>query len=100
MTCGRYDGHWITNRGRRMTKPEMLRLQGMITPSEGFKVVVSEAQLGRQIGNAMSCNVLERLFVRLLPAAGLVAARHLTDQWEPSWQCQVHQSRQSHLQDG
>jgi len=82
LTCSRAGGHWITNRGRRMTKDEMLRLQGMNTPAEGFKVVVSERQLGKQIGNAMSCNVLERLFARLLPAAGLVSERSLRDRWE------------------
>jgi len=71
MTCSRAAGHWVTNRGRRMTKTEMMRLQGMKPESEGFKVAVSDRQLGRQIGNAMSCNVLERLFVKLLPAAGL-----------------------------
>jgi len=81
MTCGRADGHWITNRGRRMNKTEMLRLQGMPTPSEGFKVVVSERALGRQVGNAMSCNVLERLFVSLLPAARLARAGSLVDRW-------------------
>jgi len=80
MTCSRGGGHWVTSRGRRMNKTEMLRLQGMITPSEGFRIAVSEAQLGKQIGNAMSCNVLERLFVRLLPAAGLAASLH--DRWE------------------
>jgi len=82
MTCSRGAGHWITSRGRRMNKTEMLRLQGMITPKEGFQVVVSDAQLGKQIGNAMSCNVLERLFVRLLPAAGLAAPGNLHDRWE------------------
>ena len=56
-----------------------MRLQGM-TP-EAFKVAVSQAQLGKQIGNAMSCNVLERLFVRLLPAAGLAPAGSLVDRW-------------------
>ena len=39
---------------------------------EDFKVVVSEAQLGKQIGNSMSVNLLERLFVRLLPFANLI----------------------------
>jgi len=80
ITCHRAKGHWITNRGRRLSKPEMMRLQGM-TP-EGFKVVVSDLQWGKQIGNAMSCNVLERIFVRLLPAAGLYPAARLSDQWE------------------
>mmetsp|Transcript_35378 Transcript_35378/g.82160 ORF Transcript_35378/g.82160 Transcript_35378/m.82160 type:complete len:370 (-) Transcript_35378:93-1202(-) len=79
ITCSRGAGHWVTSRMRRMTKPEMMRLQGM-TP-ENFKVVVSENQLGKQIGNAMSVNVLERLFVRVLPAAGLVDRRALADRW-------------------
>lgn len=82
LTCSRYQGHWITNRGRRMSKPEMMRLQAMMTPTEGFKVVVPDVQLGRQIGNAMSVNVLERIFVRLLPAAGFAAPGSLRDKWE------------------
>merc|ERR1711920_1140528 len=77
-------GHWITNRGRMLSKAEMMRLQGM-TP-EDFKVVVSQAQWGKQIGNAMSCNILERIFVRLLPAAGLYSAARLHDRWEPAGQ--------------
>lgn len=81
LTRRRGGGHWVTNRGRRFTKPEMMRLQGM--KPENFKVVVSESQWGNQIGNSMSCNVLERIFVRLLPAAGLVTARRrLVDRWE------------------
>merc|ERR1712176_1290545 len=84
ITCARSKGHWITNRARRLTKPEMMRLQGM--DPDSFKVVVSECQLGYQIGNAMSCNVLERIFVRLLPAAGLHPAALLHDRWEPSEQ--------------
>ena len=67
-----------------MTKPEMMRLQGM--DPESFKVVVSDCQWGYQIGNAMSCNVLERIFVRLLPAAGLHPAALLRDRWEPAEQ--------------
>merc|ERR1719421_1318591 len=56
----------------------MMRLQGM-NPTT-FKLAVSQAQIGRQLGNTMSVNVLERLFVRLLPAAGL--ARKVPDRWE------------------
>jgi len=80
MTCGRRSGHWISNRGRRMTTGEMMRLQGM--NPDGFVQKVSDQQLGKQIGNAMSVNVLERIFVRLLPAAGLVPASKLQDRWE------------------
>merc|ERR1719468_941385 len=82
MTCSRAAGHWVTSRGRRMNTNEMLRLQGMLTPSEGFVMAVSERQLGKQVGNAMSCNILERLFVRLLPAAGLARAAQLHDRWQ------------------
>merc|ERR1719195_846698 len=79
ITCSRAAGHWVTSRGRRLTKDEMMRLQGM--RPEKFKKAVPERQLGIQIGNAMSVNVLERLFVRALPAAGLVAHDTLIDRW-------------------
>mmetsp|Transcript_79051 Transcript_79051/g.256372 ORF Transcript_79051/g.256372 Transcript_79051/m.256372 type:complete len:399 (+) Transcript_79051:59-1255(+) len=81
LTCSRAQGHWVTNRGRRLTKVEQMRLQAIRTPAEGFKVVVSDSQLGRQIGNAMSVNILERLLVRILPAAGLALAGSLKDRW-------------------
>jgi len=80
ITVGRGGGHWITNRGRRSTKEEMMRLQGM-NPAT-FKVAVSEAQLGRQLGNTMSVNTFERLLTRVLPAAQLVRHGDLTDRWE------------------
>mmetsp|Transcript_73347 Transcript_73347/g.207856 ORF Transcript_73347/g.207856 Transcript_73347/m.207856 type:complete len:383 (-) Transcript_73347:115-1263(-) len=79
MTCSRGAGHWVTNRGRRMTKTEMMRMQGM--RPETFKLAVSETQLGKQIGNAMSCNVLERLFARALPAARLIEHGAVVDRW-------------------
>jgi len=78
LTCSRAGGHWLTNRGRRMTKAEMMRLQGMRPAT--FKLAVSERQLGKQIGNAMSVNVLERIFARALPAARLVA-NDVFDRW-------------------
>ena len=59
--------------------PEMLVLQG-ISPNvrrEG----ISDHQMGLMICNAMSVNVLERLLVRLLPAAGLVDDNCLYDRW-------------------
>lgn len=78
MTKGRGSGHWISNRGRRMNLNEMLRCQGM---TKCFKQVVTDRALGGQVGNAMSQNVLERLFVRILPAAGLVSKGKLSDRW-------------------
>jgi DNA (cytosine-5)-methyltransferase 1 len=79
ITVGRGGGHWVTNRGRRTSKEEMMRLQGM-NPTT-FKVAVTEAQLGKQLGNTMSVNVLERLLCKVLPAAKLVRHGELTDRW-------------------
>ena len=44
FTCCGSAGHWITNRGHRLQKDEMMRLQGM-DPTE-FIAVVSDSQLG------------------------------------------------------
>lgn len=52
-----------------MNRDEMLRLQGF-QPRQ-FRTVVSPSEVGKQCGNAMSVNVLERVLVNLLPAAGL-----------------------------
>ena len=68
---------WITNRGRLLNVRERCRLQGM-NPDD-LKQVVSEAQWRKQLGNAMSVNVVERLLARLLPAVGLTGA--LPDRW-------------------
>eukprot|EP00931_Biecheleriopsis_adriatica_P081455 TRINITY_DN5477_c0_g1_i4.p1 TRINITY_DN5477_c0_g1~~TRINITY_DN5477_c0_g1_i4.p1 ORF type:complete len:404 (+),score=79.58 TRINITY_DN5477_c0_g1_i4:86-1213(+) len=82
MTKSRASGHWVTSRGRAMNLDEMLRCQGM---ERSFKQVVSDSQMGAQIGNAMSQNVIERLMLRVLPAAGLVSARRrLVDRWSNS----------------
>jgi DNA (cytosine-5)-methyltransferase 1 len=79
ITARRAAGHWVTTRGRRMNIDEMLRLQGM---ERCFKQVVSNRQLGIQIGNAMSQNVIERILIKLLPAAGLVQkGTVLKDRW-------------------
>ncbi len=69
LTRSRYHGHWLSTRGRRMNLDEMLRLQGF-RPSQ-FRSVVSPVELGKQCGNAMSVNVVERVLARLLPVAGL-----------------------------
>ena len=80
ITARRCDGHWVTNRGRRLLKTEMLRLQGM-SPL-GFRVAVPERELGKQLGNTMSVNVLERVFARALPAAGFVGRYEVVDRWQ------------------
>jgi DNA (cytosine-5)-methyltransferase 1 len=79
ITVARGKGHWLVNRGRRQTKTEIMRLQGM-DPTK-FVVATTDPQLGKQLGNTMSVNVLERLFVSLLPAARLVRKSSLRDRW-------------------
>ena len=44
-----------------------------------LKLAVSENQFQKQLGNTMSVNVLERLLISVLPAAGLTRA--LPDRW-------------------
>jgi DNA (cytosine-5)-methyltransferase 1 len=68
LTRSRYQGHWLTSYGRRINTAEALRLQGH---NDDLEPVVTERQLRMLLGNSMSLNVLERLFCRLLPAAGL-----------------------------
>lgn len=72
-------GYWVTNRGRRMTSEEQMRSQGMEPTS--FKLDVSEPELQKQVGNAMSLCVVERILNRLIPAAGL-SNQALPDRWE------------------
>jgi len=82
MTKSRSKGFWLTSRGRRMNVDEMLRCQGM---ERSFKQVVSDRAMGAQVGNAMGQNILERLFVNLLPVAGLVSKEQpLHDRWVKS----------------
>ena len=76
----RANGHWITSRGRRIRLEEMMRLQGM-GPTQFIKAA-SDAQLRAQLGNTMSVNVIERILMRVLPAAGLVRHGILVDRWE------------------
>jgi hypothetical protein len=76
-------GHWLTTRGRRMTRAEMLRLFA-IRPSRLNFGKLSFRKAGGMIGNAIAVNVLERIFCRLLPAAGLVPPGTLTDRWASS----------------
>ncbi len=63
-----------------MTLTELMRLQAM-NPTR-FKINVPFQQVGHQIGNAMSKNVIERILVRALTASGLIAPQTLRDTWE------------------
>ena len=69
-----------------MTKNEMMRLQGL-SPTK-FVVATPEGHLGKQIGNAMSVNVIVRILVRALKAGNLTkisalkGKRSTQDRWE------------------
>ena len=71
-------GQRITSRARRMKTEEMVRLQGIL-PNQITRAV-SWNDLGNQIGNSMSQNVIDRIFWSLLPAAGL-GPNPIDDRW-------------------
>jgi len=62
FTC--WAGDFITeqNRIRALTPRECLRLMGF---DDSFKIVVSDAQMYKQCGNSIVCNVLEALFCQI-----------------------------------
>ena len=82
LTRSRYRGHWIINKQRRFTKREMFRLQG-INPNK-FTQVVSDKEMGHQLGNAMSQNVVERILHQVLKSTSLSTVEPLVaqDRWE------------------
>lgn len=81
ITRSRAAGHWISNRGRRFTVQEMMRLQGV---DASLQIVVPEMHFRRMLGNSMSVNVLERILCTLLPASGLWPQEALTDRYADS----------------
>ena len=68
------------NRGIRKKTTEMIRLQGM--NPKLVQICVKEGMFGKQIGNAMSVNVVERIMGRLFAAAGIARMTPLRDRWE------------------
>ena len=75
-------GMWVSCLDRRLCVSEMLRLQGL-SPDlvQWEKAKVSRSKMGGACGNAMSCNVLERLLPRVAWAAGLISELPF-DNWE------------------
>lgn len=67
-------GHFVSTRRGLMTRSEMCRLQGI--PPGRFRpelIGISETHFLQAVGNAMSANVLARLFAHVLSAANLSA---------------------------
>ena len=81
LTASRGAGHgyWITRAGRKMTVPELFRLQGF-DPSAINIAGGSDRQIGHMIGNAFSQTIVERVLARLLRAAAL-GPKKLKDRW-------------------
>ena len=77
ITRSRNHGHWITDLRRRMNHEEMLRLQGMNPINH--KLSVTRAELGKQIGNAMSVNVLERLLFQIFKITTFQKRCHISE---------------------
>lgn len=70
--------------GRRLYVSELLRLQGLPVSilKHSRKCGISDSKLGQMVGNAMSCNILERLLARILPVVGLLPPGvRLHDRW-------------------
>lgn len=75
--------YWATWLGKRLDIKQLMKLQGYDNHPKGkpYKVNISDRRMGHILGNAMSVNVLERVLVRALHAAGLTRKR-LPDRWQ------------------
>ena len=71
---GQSGGFWVSTLGRKMTVPELFKLQG-IRPADvpWEKSDITRTAIGGAIGNAMSVNVLQRLLPEVCYAAGLIS---------------------------
>jgi site-specific DNA-cytosine methylase len=82
-TRGGQGGFWVTCLGRKMTLQEIGAMQGIprVLTQRLAQSGLSENKIGMAFGDAMSVNVLMRLFSRLLPHAGLAMKCHFADPW-------------------
>jgi DNA (cytosine-5)-methyltransferase 1 len=64
LRAGASYNYLLVNGERRFTSREMLRLQGF---PDNFKVVVSDAQMRKQTGNAVPVNMAKAVILKLLP---------------------------------
>ena len=79
LSRSRFDGHWISHLQRKFSTNEMLRLQGM-QPCR-LSSSVSASELGKQIGNAMSVNVIQRVLHNGLYHTGHISGDSANDPW-------------------
>lgn len=66
LRAGASYNYLLVNGERRLTPREMLRLQGF---PDTFKIVVSDAQIRKQAGNAIPVDMLAAVIERFLPLA-------------------------------
>ena len=72
LTASRSSGHWVTNRGRRLSLSERLRLMGVrLERVQNCIDCASERDIGKVIGNAVPVSLISNLFRNLLPVVGL-----------------------------
>lgn len=64
LRAGASYNYLLVNGERRLTPREMLRLQGF---PDSFKIVVSDAQIRKQTGNAVPVSVVKAVVLKLLP---------------------------------
>ncbi|NBC08154.1 MAG: DNA (cytosine-5-)-methyltransferase [Bacteroidetes bacterium] len=64
LRAGASYNYLLVNGERRLTPREMLRLQGF---PDWYKIVVSDAQLRKQAGNAVPVNLIKAVVLKLLP---------------------------------
>ena len=76
--------YWVADLGRRVTLDELMLLQGFDPAMfEGRKEAkVTDARLAHMVGNAMSCNVLERLLPCVLDSIGITPDVVKPDRWD------------------
>ncbi len=67
-------GYWVSTRGRPLSLTEMARAQGFPDSSVGGldKVGISRQQMAFMLGNSMAIDVLARILLEALRAAGLI----------------------------
>ena len=92
LTRSRYRGHWLSSKNRRMNIDEMLRLQGM-KPNLLNTKGISTIELGHQIGNAMSVNVIQRILQQVLLHIGKIK-EPVQDEWERGLQTTLQPNHQ------
>ncbi len=82
-TRGSQRGFHVSTTGDRITTHDMVMCHGL--PPRFFdpkRCHVGERQFGKQLGNAISCNVMMRIIPRALLAAGLIRSAPEPDYWE------------------